>query len=162
GMFVHVYGTTFNVCAFPVESSVKVTLVEGAVSLTSGAGKFDGKNEYFMSPGQTVVFEKTCRTLQVRHEDPFLYTAWKDGLLVFRNTTFENVLKRLSRQFNADIALRDSLLASIPMDATFRNEGLDEILRLLSESTSFCYAYENPVKLPGGAYEKRKINIWRK
>ncbi|MGE4586640.1 MAG: FecR family protein, partial [Mangrovibacterium sp.] len=63
GMFVHVYGTTFNVCAFPVESSGKVTLVEGAVSLTSGAGKFDGKNEYFMSPGQTVVFEKTCRTL---------------------------------------------------------------------------------------------------
>jgi len=161
-MHIKVYGTTFNVNAFSTESFVKVTLVEGSVSLSSPAGKFNGKNEFFIEPGQTVTFNEDSRKLVVQNDDPFLYTAWKDGLLVFRNTTFETVLKRLSRKFNVDIELKDQSLAPIPMDATFRDEGVEEILRLLAYSTPFEYYFGPPRKLPDGTYAKGKIYIERK
>ena len=49
-----VYGTSFNVNAFPSEQFVKVTLVEGSISLHSQSPSetFEGKNEYFIEPGQ--------------------------------------------------------------------------------------------------------------
>ena len=154
-----VYGTSFNVNAFPSEGFVIITLVEGSVSLSSPSGKFKGKNEFFIEPGQTITYFDDSKKLFVQNEDPFLYIAWKDGMLVFKNNTFETVLKRLSRKFNVDIELKDQTLASIPMDATFRDENINEILRLLSLSTPFRFYYGSPQKLPDGTFAKSKIYI---
>ena len=154
-----VYGTSFNVNAYPDEESAKITLVEGSVSLSSHLGKFNSKEEFFIVPGQTVTFHHHSKKLEVENKDIFLFTAWKDGLLVFKNTSFELVLKQLSRRFNVDIELLDKNLALTPMDATFRNENINEILRLLSLSTPFKYYYAPQHKLPDGTFAKSKIYI---
>lgn len=159
---IRVYGTSFNVNAFPMEKSLKVTLVEGSVSLSSTVGKFGGKDEFFITPGQTVDFSEDTKKLIVENRDPYLYTAWKDGLLIFRDVTFETVLTRLSRKFNIDIELKDQSMASIPMDATFKDENVDEILRLLSLGTPFIYKYGEPEKLPDGTFVRSKIYIEKK
>lgn len=156
-----VYGTTFNLNAFPSDDFVKVTLLEGSVALSSELGKFNGEDEFFVEPGQTVTFEETTKGLEVSEEDPYVYTAWKDGVLVFRNTEFEMVLKRLERNFNVDIELKDQSLASIPMDATFKNESIEEILRLLSAGTPFKYHIQPAQKLTDGTFGKTKIFIER-
>lgn len=157
-----VYGTSFNVNAFPSEEFVRVTLVAGSVSLSSPSGTFKGKKEFFIEPGQTVTFFDDSKKLTVQKEDTFFYTAWKDGILVFRNNTFATVLKQLSRKFNVDIELKDQNLASIPMDARFRDENVNEILRLLALGTPFRYYYESPEKLPDGTFVKSKIYIDKK
>jgi ferric-dicitrate binding protein FerR (iron transport regulator) len=72
------------------------------------------------------------------------------------------VLEHLSQKFNVDIELKDPALASIPMDATFRDESVSEILRLLSLSTPFHYYYDSPGKLPDGTFAKSKIYIEKK
>jgi transmembrane sensor len=159
---VKVYGTSFNVNAFPSEKSVKVTLVEGSVSFSSLSHKVNDQDEFFVEPGQTVAFDKKSKKMVVQHDDPFLHIAWKDGLLVFRNSTFETVLEHLSRKFNVDIELKDPELAPIPMDATFRDENVSEILRLLSLSTPFRYYYDSAGKTPDGTFAKSKIYIERK
>jgi transmembrane sensor len=158
-MQLKVYGTTFNVNAFSSEPFVKVTLVEGSVSLSSASGKLNDKEEFFIKPGQTVTFNGDSKELVIQNEDPFYYTAWKDGIMVFRNSPFGTVLKRLSCKFNVDIELKDQTLATIPMDARFRDESLHEILRLLSSGTPFRYYYETPRKRPDGTFEKSKIYI---
>ena len=157
-----VYGTSFNVNAFPSEKFVKVTLVEGSISLSSSSEKFSGKDEFFIDKGQTVTYFNESSKLILQNEDTFLYTAWKDGILVFRNNTFETVLRMLSRKFNVDIELRDRTLASIPMDAKFKDENVNEILRLLSLSTPFSFYYEAPQKLSDGTFARSKINIVKK
>lgn len=154
-----VYGTSFNVNAFPSEASVRVTLVEGSISLSSPSGKLKGKDEFFIEPGQTVTYFDGSKNLIVQNEDIFFYTAWKDGILVFRDNTFASVLKQLARKFNVDIELKDQSLASIPMDATFRDENINEILRLLALGTPFRYYYESREKLPDGTFAKSKIYI---
>lgn len=154
-----VYGTSFNVNSYPSENFVKVTLVEGSISLSSKLGKFNGEDEFFITPGQTVTYFNESKQLNVQNVDTYLFTAWKDGLLVFRNTTFESVLKQLSRRYNVNIELKDEQLASIPMDATFRDENINEILRLLSLGTRFKYRYAPTKKLPDGSFERSKIYI---
>ncbi len=156
-----VYGTTFNVNAYPNESFAKITLVEGSVSLSS-SGKADQAKEFFIKPGQTVTYYRESNKLDVEYKDTFQYTAWKDGLLVFKNTSFDSVLRQLSHRFNVDIELANKNLGSTSMDATFKNESLDEILRLLSLSTPFKYSYGPQHKLPDGSFEKSKIYIEEK
>lgn len=162
GLKVKVYGTKFNVNSFPSESTVKVTLIEGSVALSSKPGEFNGKSEFFIDPGQTVTFNEESRNLDVETEDPFYYTAWKDGVIIFHNHTFDTVLKSLSRRFNIDIELKDQSLANIRMDATFRDESVNEILRLLSLSTPFSFYYEAPQKLSDGTFAKSRICIVKK
>ena len=157
-----VYGTSFNVNAFSSEEFVKVTLVEGRASLFSPEEKFNGKNEFFIEPGQTVTYFDESKKIVVKNEDTFFYTAWKDGVLIFKNNTFETVLKRLSLKFNVDIELKDQGLTITPMDATFRDENINEILRLLSLSTPFRFYYGTPQKLPDGTFVKSKIYIEKK
>ena len=154
-----VYGTSFNVNACKTENSVKVTLVEGSIALTLPTGKIEGKNEFFISPGQTVTYNEDSKNIVLQNEDTFFYTAWKDGVLIFRNNTFETVLKRLSYKFNVDIELKDKSLALISLDATFRDENINEILRLLSISTPFRFYYGTPQKLQDGTFAKSKIFI---
>lgn len=156
---VKVYGTTFNVNASYSESCVKVTLVEGSVSLSSREGKLNGKEEYFLQPGETATLRRDSKELTVQKEDPFTQTAWKDGILLFRNCPFSTILERLSRKFNVDIELKDRALGTIPMDAGFRDENLHEILRLLSSGTPFSYYYEKPRKLSDGTFARSKIYI---
>ena len=157
-----VYGTSFNVNASRSANFVKVTLVEGSVSLSSREGKIEGKDEFFITPGQTATYSKDSKDLTLQNEDTFLFTAWKDGVLLFRNTTFETVLKQLSCKFNVDVELKDKGLASIPLDATFRDENINEILRLLSLSTPFKFYYGVPQKLQDGTFAKSKIFIEKK
>ena len=154
-----VYGTSFNVNALESGKFVKVTLIEGSVSLSSKGEKIEGKNEFFITPGQTVTYQQNSKDIILQNDDTFLYTAWKDGIIIFRNKTFASVLQLLSEKFNVDIELKDRSLASIPMDATFRNENINEILRLLSLGTPFKYYYANSAKLNDGTFAKSKIYI---
>ncbi len=156
---VKVYGTSFNVTAFPAENYTKVTLVEGSIALSLHGKRINGSNEYKMVPGQTITYAEVASKLAVEFKDPLLYTSWKDGKLIFRNTTFESVLEQLARKYNVQIVLKDNSLASIPMDATFTNETVDDILRLLSYGTPFMYSYEKPQKLSDGTFTKSKIYI---
>lgn len=156
---VKVYGTAFNINAFNTEQHVTVTLVKGSVSLSSPKGKPNDDKEVFIKPGQTLIFNKKSKTLKIDYTDTDLYTSWKDGELIFRNEPFAKILERLSRKFNIDIELNDPTLSAIPMDATFREENIDEILRLLASGTPFRYFYGISQKLPDGTFSKGKIYI---
>jgi transmembrane sensor len=154
-----VYGTTFDLNSYPSDNFCKVSLIEGSISLSSKQGRLDGKDEFFIKPGQTVTYSNESKKLNIQNDDIYSLTAWKDGLLVFRNTTFESVIKQLSRKFNVDIVLKDTSLASIPMDATFREENINEILRLISLGTSFSSYYSPTQKLPDGSFRRSIIYI---
>lgn len=157
-----VFGTSFNVNAFAQEKFIKVTLVEGSISLSSTLEKFKHTEEFYIEPGQTVTFNKDSKKLIVQKDNTFYYVAWKDGLLVFKNSTFAEVLRQLSIKYNVSIEFKDQTLGLIPMDATFRDENINEILRLLSLSTPFKYYYGHQQKLPDGTFPKSKIYIDKK
>ena len=81
------------------------------------------------------------------------------GKLIFRNTSLDEMLKRLSRHFNVDIHFNNKSGKNYTFRATFRNESLFQILDYLSKSVSMKWNVEDPVQLSDGTFTKRKVIV---
>lgn len=87
------------------------------------------------------------------------YTTWKEGRLVFRNENMQQLAVRLSRWNNAWVIVEDSLLIDNTYHATFIDEPLDEVLKLISITTPITYRGERRPSDKEGIYQKRKIVV---
>lgn len=95
---IRVLGTSFNVKAYPEESFIYATLVEGKIGFTK-----DGGSDRILTPGQQLVFGKQREDLVVQAVNTQLYTAWKDGLFWFRDLSLEDILKIVGRWYDLEI-----------------------------------------------------------
>ncbi len=155
---VKVYGTKFNVNAYPGEKQINTTLVEGKVTIIPG----DSRKEHQLSPGYTASYTVENKKLQFsKVEDMNSFTGWKDGKLLFHNESFAYIIKRLERWYNADIQLTDSSLGAYTLYATFFDESIEQILDIFSRSIPIKIEYPKRVKNPDGVYSKRQIIIKR-
>ena len=68
-------------------------------------------------------------------------TSWKDGHLIFKNTPFEEVLKRLSKQFNVEFVLKNPVLKHESFTATFTKQRLERILENFRISSNIRFKY---------------------
>lgn len=150
-------GTKFNIRAYSQDESPQVALVKGIVAVT---GK--SKNNPFtvnLKPHHVLNFNDKKSSISSVESDIYKCYAWKDGKLVFRNDPFEEVARRMSIQYNADIELRGEKLKQYSFRATFKNESLEQVLNLLKLSSPFVYRQLPPERLPDGTYTRKKIVI---
>ena len=154
-MQVKVLGTKFNVIAYPDETIEEVVLSSGEVELSS----INGEVLDVLTPNQKLVLNTVENTFAVNTVEASQYTGWTEGKLVFRNEDLSQVAERLGRWYNADIIFENEGMYSYPFRATFEDETLNEILKLLAIA-----APVNWEELPrdineNNAYQKRKIII---
>ena len=156
---VKVYGTQFNLKAYPDDGNVETALFEGKISVFS---KKETK-EYFIEPGQAAFYDSKNHSIQINQvSDISIYKSWKDGKLIFQNQSFAEILRQLERWYNVDIQLTDESLAKTTLYATFTNESIEQILEILSNSISFVVQYPRRTTHPDGSLSKRTIIINRK
>lgn len=155
GMYIDVLGTTFNVIAYPDEDTEEVILEGGALNIRG----FDGDNKINMVPNQKVTFRIGAAGFIKDRVISSQYISWKEGKLVFRNETMEQVARRLSRWYNAEIIIADSELLHYSFYATFLDEPLDEVLKLLSLTAPIMFEEKSRVLSKDGMYSKRKITL---
>lgn len=149
-------GTAFNVSAYPDDNIVETTLVEGKVILYERTNNREIKA---LSPNECLKFnpQKNVYTLQMGNTEK--YTAWKDGLLVFKNDSIREVAKRIGRWFNIEVKITNDKIKEYPFTATFTDETLPQVLELLSLATPVSYQLTLSKKLPDGSFSKRKVLI---
>ena len=155
---VKVLGTQFNVIAYDNEETAEVILERGKVRVY-------GKDQKLMSeliPDQDLVFEKSTNKIIKKSIDSKSYTSWKDGLLVFKNVPMNEIAKRLSRRFNAEIVLHGDSLKSSIFRATFQDEDLDEICKMLSTVAPIEFKIHKRKKQSDDSFTKSKIEMWLK
>ncbi len=153
---ISVLGTKFNVAAYSDDSNVDVVLESGKVRL------YDLGNKKFieMEPDERVVYKKEEQKIVSKSKvNSKKYSSWKEGKLVFRNDPIEEVAKRLARWYNVDIAVSQSANADFRLRATFEDEDIEEVLRLLKLTFPIDYKFEKRKKDAQGKFEKRKITI---
>ena len=119
---VQVYGTKFNVSNYPEDSNTDVVLVEGSVGLSQSGMSEKSKNEVFLTPGYKGTFTKEDKTISNEKVNTLLYTSWMSGNLVFRNESFENIIKKLERHYNVDIVNNNNKLAQETFNATIETD----------------------------------------
>ncbi|MCG8307309.1 MAG: DUF4974 domain-containing protein [Cytophagales bacterium] len=131
---VQVYGTRFNVKAYPTDSDVEISLVEGSIGLTR-----NGKTLERMSPGQIAVLNKETDKLVKASGDVLRVISWTRNELIFENQTFEEIVTYLERWYGVEIELEESLKFKHRLTFTVKTESIRELLDLISVMTPIEY-----------------------
>ena len=124
---VVVKGTKFDVTAYPDDSLITTTLLEGAVGFTAPRG------ETLLRPGESLTYDRFAETTAITHVNTAQYLAWIEGRIEFIDVTIVQLCESLSSLYGVEITLDDRLRA----DGTFitirlsNQESLDSVLKAL-------------------------------
>lgn len=136
---VQVFGTKFDVCAYEGDQEVFTTLEEGSVKVFNKTEKTSA----MLNPGEQNVINTSNGKMQNIPVKTNHYTSWKDEMLRFDNSPFDEVIKKMERWYGVKINLDKSLKYSENYTFTVRTESLKELLELLSITTPMSYKIYN-------------------
>lgn len=111
-------GTTFQVSRW--QGVVNVGLVDGAVSVTAGAGG-PGAATATLSPGEQVSVEAAT----LRDKRPFdiaVARAWPRGDLVFKQRRLDSLLAEMNRYATTPLRLADPAMGSVTVNGVFHHD----------------------------------------
>ena len=108
GQTVKVYGTAFNIRAYPDEKTVFTTLERGSISVARPDGK---GGEIRLSPGHQSVLNAT--TLIMKTVKPETFTGWRHGRFVFEDQPLSAIMRDLARWYDIEYEFADATLADI-------------------------------------------------
>lgn len=123
---VTVLGTSFN---------IKVSTVKINLSVKTGRvmfSPFQNSTKSILSEGQAITYDTEKGEIvatTAQNAD-----AWLTKELTFVDTPLEEVCKQLSAYYNADIRLQNSKRANKKLNATFKNQTLNQVLEVLNET----------------------------
>lgn len=156
-MEVNAIGTAFNVEARKGDSITAVTMAEGKVDILIG-------NQYAasLSAAERISFNHLSKKYDVEENTSSKWYAWKDGKMVFRDDPLEQVFKRIGQTYNINIKVTDPVIAKHLYRATFEDESLDEILKLLEMTAPIRYIDTRDTHKQGqNQYKQREIEVQR-
>lgn len=157
-MDIKVLGTKFNVSAYSDEDNTEVVLKEGKVEINGKTGKF----RQTLQPGDKIGYNHFTKSVDLLKVDPAMYTAWKDGYLIIDNDPLEQAVKKIGRWYKTDIVIQDEVLKALRFKATFADEPLEEVLRLIAMTTPIKYEIEKRNIDSNGIIIKRHVKIMLK
>ncbi len=148
-------GTQFNVIAYEDESEEEIILNEGKVEVDTKEGQPLGE----LTPNNKLVLDTKKGTFKKEEVEAYQYIGWTDGKLILRNENILQVAKRLGRWYNVDIEVHDKELYNYAFRATFIDEPLEEVLKLLALTAPFTYQEVPRSTTSDNIYRKRKILV---
>ncbi len=154
GLSIYVYGTKFNVAAYEEDDCIETVLERGKVNVIT-----PNRETMALLPGEQLHYEKQSQEWIKSKVDVYEKVAWKDGKLIFRNASLEEIFKRLSRHFNVDIQFNNRSGKEYRYRATFRNETLPQILDYLAKSAALKWKVEDAAQQADATFTKPKIIV---
>lgn len=134
GNSVKVVGTKFSLSSYPGDPVTELVLEEGRVLFSNDAS---GRT-YEVNASERVV---ACNgRVSLARVDTSKLTAWREGKLVFRNDSMEEVAYRLGRWYGVEVEIEDRELLSYSYRGVFDNQPLEEVLRMLSLTSPMEYS----------------------
>ncbi|AXT60208.1 FecR family protein [Aquimarina sp. AD10] len=139
GIRTEVLGTKFNVSSYANDSFSEVVLVEGSVGIFKDKNRFDHKTDKILAPNQKASLSKSSQNLDISNVNTQHYIAWVDGILLFKNESFETVMKKLERHYDKKITINYSKIKSEKFTGRFDIEGIEDVLKTFKSNTFFNY-----------------------
>lgn len=155
GLSVYVYGTQFNVNAYEEECCIETVLERGRVNVISP----DQETIVQLAPGERLLYDKLEKKMIKSQVDVYEKVAWKDGKLIFRNTSLDDIFKRLSRHFNVDIQFENHSGKEYKYRATFGDETLPQILDYLAKSAVLKWKTLEAVQQSDDTLTRKRIIV---
>jgi ferric-dicitrate binding protein FerR (iron transport regulator) len=137
---VRVLGTRFNVSSYPEDDRTDVVLIEGSVGMNKIMEDFDKDTSTVLEPGFKGTFQKNSGKIEKKPVTTGIYTAWMSGELVFRNMTFQNILKKMERHYNVSISNTNADLGNEVFNASYGKVTLEKVLKDLKLTHGINYS----------------------
>jgi transmembrane sensor len=134
---IEVLGTKFNVNSYTEDLNTDVVLVEGKVSLYKD--KKTTENQVYLTPGIKGSNLRGQQKIVTEVVNTDYYTAWIKGSLVFKNASFESIIKKLERHYNVTFINKNKALGKEVFNARFDNEPIEVVLKYFSDSYAIDY-----------------------
>jgi len=152
---VKVIGTSFNISAYPNDNYVEVVLAEGQLEFKD---KIYGQRE-IVEPFERI--SNTGGQLEKSFVEPYKYSSWTKGKLIFNGDYMDEVAKRIERWYNVKVFLADNELLKYSFHATFEDEKLEDIIKYLSMTSPISYKILPRKILPDGSLKKQEVIIYK-
>lgn len=133
---VEVLGTHFNIMAYPNETKVRTTLLEGAVKVTHNT------HAARLVPGQQASWMADGSNITVITADTDEAVSWKEGYFQFNRALLADVMRQLQRWYNVEVRYEGSTSKREFWGKIPRNVRLSEALKIL-ELSSVHYSMKN-------------------
>ncbi len=153
---VKVLGTSFNVSAYQEAQYIEVVLQQGRVEFYQD----DLAEKITMVPSQKLVLSNG--KVDLTTTDPSKYQAWTEGKLIFRGDNMAEVARRIERWYNVKVILADEELEKYSFRATFEDDSLEEVLRLLGLTSPIDYNIAPRIMKNDGTIEKVIVTLHKR
>lgn len=131
-----VFGTSFNIEAYPEENFINTTLVEGSLGVINKTDKELRR----LVPGENAHYDAKTSKLTIFNVNTALYTTWKYGLITFRNEKLKDIAKKIERWYNVKVVIKNPKLGEEAYFGTImKNKPIDQILEVLKLTSSLKY-----------------------
>lgn len=135
---VSVLGTQFNIMGYDDEPTLVTTLVSGSVKVEAA-----GKSPQMLVPGEHAILNHTSGSLSVEKADIVEETAWKNGQIHFNGANIRQIMRQVSRWYDADIVFKGNV-ADLDFTCTVsRKDKLSKLLALLELTGAVHFTMEN-------------------
>jgi transmembrane sensor len=125
GQEITVLGTHFNVNAYDDERSIRTTLLEGSVRVSSG------NQSVLLRPGEQSILQDKFSVHEVNGQEVI---AWKDGFFFYRHADITGVMRQLARWYDVEVVYEGANQGQTFTGKIDRNLPLSEVLKILEQT----------------------------
>lgn len=133
---VETLGTSFDVDGYD-DLHIHVNLLSGSVRL-SMSDVAENKN-LILNPGEYSIVDSNNNFIDKGIFDPKEVLAWKEGRLIFKDASIEEIIPKLELWYGVKIVNFLSINTEKPFTGTFEKENLDNILHNIGRVMDFEY-----------------------
>ncbi|OAQ42370.1 hypothetical protein A5893_04470 [Pedobacter psychrophilus] len=131
-----VLGTKFNINTHDIKETIKISLVEGKVKVTDN----NSKVAITLNPAQSISYQKNNHLITKASFNTKEIISWKDGILSFKNASFDEVSQKIYTTFGIRLIDPDGKL-NWDYTGEFNNSDYLSIIK------SICYAKKLKYKI---------------
>ncbi|HLZ87741.1 MAG TPA: FecR domain-containing protein, partial [Puia sp.] len=122
----HVFGTSFNISAYPEAGELRISLKSGKIGVEYG-----NKTQKVLLPGQLMVYDKESGNGEVLQQAPKEMDVWTAGRMLFYKTPLKEALAQIEARYGVHI-IYDHAITDRTITARFDNTALEKVLQSLS------------------------------
>ncbi|MDG5767643.1 FecR domain-containing protein [Balneolales bacterium ANBcel1] len=136
-----VLGTRFNVYSYEEEPCIKLIVTEGSVRLLPSEETYGRHEGVMLSSGEMGIIDRLSpgEITMSHHVDVDRFIAWRENKLIFEDTPLEQAARVLNRWYGVEVYFSDPEISGLRLSASFRNEPLPEVIRVMALSLNLSY-----------------------
>ncbi len=138
-------GTTLNIKAYPGDSFIEASLIEGKADILTESGNPIVE----LKPGESALYFSDKKKMVLRSITDNVLSAWREGKFVIRDQRLEDIFKELSRWYGIEFRFENDQLRNYRFTGNIKKTTTAQhVLKMLKTTTAFNYRIVESIDKP--------------